>query len=164
VFLLPGCLQCDLSFTPASQFGATGPKFELLFGSAVKRPFGTPRPIRDIFGYAVHHALRARFCIERIRYWQAEYWISSLRDEALNLACRCHGCLDYQGRGYDDLPQDVLENFKGGLVRTLERNELLRALRSTIDALMRETEEVQGLAEEVSPELKKLTEAWDCQS
>ncbi len=26
VFLLPGCLQFDLSFTPASQFGATGPK------------------------------------------------------------------------------------------------------------------------------------------
>src|SRR5215216_2034161 len=25
VFLLPGCLQFDLSFTPASKFGATGP-------------------------------------------------------------------------------------------------------------------------------------------
>src|SRR4051812_35883852 len=25
VFLLPGCLQCDLSFTPASEFGALGP-------------------------------------------------------------------------------------------------------------------------------------------
>jgi hypothetical protein len=27
VFLMPGCLQFDLSFTPASQFGASGPKF-----------------------------------------------------------------------------------------------------------------------------------------
>jgi hypothetical protein len=26
VFLLPGCLQFDLSFTPASKFGAIGPK------------------------------------------------------------------------------------------------------------------------------------------
>ena len=26
VFLLPGCLQFDLSFTPAKKFGATGPK------------------------------------------------------------------------------------------------------------------------------------------
>src|SRR4030095_16077827 len=34
VFLLPGCLQFDLSFTPASKFGAAGPKFKLLFGSA----------------------------------------------------------------------------------------------------------------------------------
>src|SRR5512146_3047156 len=37
VFLLPGCLQFDLSFTPAPQFGATGPKFKILFGSAVER-------------------------------------------------------------------------------------------------------------------------------
>ncbi|HXQ35613.1 MAG TPA: hypothetical protein VN843_16470, partial [Anaerolineales bacterium] len=35
VFLLPGCLQFDLSFTQASKFGAIGPKFKLLFGNAV---------------------------------------------------------------------------------------------------------------------------------
>jgi len=35
----PGSLQFDLSFTPASKFGATGPKFKLLFGSAWKKPF-----------------------------------------------------------------------------------------------------------------------------
>src|SRR5512144_2062302 len=35
VFLLPGCLQFDLSFTPASKFGPRGPKFKLLFGRAV---------------------------------------------------------------------------------------------------------------------------------
>jgi hypothetical protein len=34
VFLLPGCLQFDLSFTPAPKFGAAGPKFRLLFGYA----------------------------------------------------------------------------------------------------------------------------------
>src|SRR5260370_524493 len=28
VFLLSGCLQFDLSFTPASQFGASGPQFK----------------------------------------------------------------------------------------------------------------------------------------
>ena len=39
VFLLPGCLQFDLSFTPASKFGATSPKFKLLFGNAVEKPF-----------------------------------------------------------------------------------------------------------------------------
>jgi hypothetical protein len=38
VFLLPGCLQFDLSFTPASQFGATGPKFKLLLGTTVEKP------------------------------------------------------------------------------------------------------------------------------
>ena len=44
VFVLPGCLQLDLSFAPAASFGALGPKFRLLFGSAVERPF--PRLLR----------------------------------------------------------------------------------------------------------------------
>src|SRR5215470_17378422 len=39
VFLLPGCLQFDLSFTPAAHFGASGPQFQLLFGSAVEKPY-----------------------------------------------------------------------------------------------------------------------------
>ena len=38
VFLLPGCLQFDLSFTPASKFGATSPKFKIIFGNSVEKP------------------------------------------------------------------------------------------------------------------------------
>src|SRR5207247_7380815 len=71
VFLLPGCLQFDLSFTPTSKFGAVGPKFRLLFGRAVEKPHIPPPSARQLFGYAVHHAVRARFCIERGRFWQA---------------------------------------------------------------------------------------------
>src|SRR5438067_5210603 len=84
VFLLPGCLQFDLSFTPASQFGAIGPKFELLFGTSVEKPFIQPTGANELFGYGVHHAVRARICIERGRYWQAEYWLSGARDYALS--------------------------------------------------------------------------------
>ncbi len=87
MFLLPGCLQFDLSFTPASVFGAGGPKFRLLFGDAVEKPYAGPPDAHELFGYAVHHALRARVCIERGRYWQAEHWISGVRDYALSLAC-----------------------------------------------------------------------------
>src|SRR5437762_3882176 len=79
VFLLPGCLQFDLSFTPASKFGATGPKFKMLFGSFVEKPYLQPPSAHELFGYAVHHALHARFCIERGRFWHAEYWISNIR-------------------------------------------------------------------------------------
>jgi hypothetical protein len=61
VFLLPGCLQFDLSFTPASKFGAAGPKFKLLFGRAVERSYIPPPTAHELFGSAVHHALRARF-------------------------------------------------------------------------------------------------------
>jgi hypothetical protein len=156
VFLLPGCLQFDLSFTPASKFGATGPKFKLLFGSAIERPYSEPPSALELFGYAVHHALRARFCIERGRYWQAEYWISGIRDNALSLACRRHGLPVREGRGYDKLPADVRDFFNGALVTSLERDELLRALGHVIAGLLREAEEVQELANKVEPQLREL--------
>jgi hypothetical protein len=57
----------------------------LLFGEAVEKPHAPPPDPRELFDYAVHHALRARFCIERARYWQAEYWISGVRDHAPEL-------------------------------------------------------------------------------
>ena len=160
VFLLPGCLQLDLSFTPASEFGARGPKFRLLFGSAVEKPH-TPAPDpHELFGYAVHHALRARFCIERGRCWQAEYWISGVRDDALSLACRARSLPVREGRGYDDLPRDVQERFGVALVTSLERDELLRALQCAIDALLQEATEVRELAAKAEPELRTLTASW----
>jgi hypothetical protein len=161
VFLLPGCLQFDLSFTPASQFGAAGPKFKMIFGSSMERPHTPPPPAHELFGYAVHHALRARFCIERGRFWQAEYWISSTRDCALSLACRRRGLPAYYGRGFDDLPVDVRAAFKSALVTSLERDELLRALGSTIEGLLREADEVQELAAKVEPQLRLLMIRWD---
>ena len=159
VFLLPGCLQFDLSFTPASNFGAAGPKFRLLFGAAVERPYTEPPSARDLFGYAVHHALRARFCIERGRFWQAEYWISSARDYALGLACRSRGLASGYGRGFDDLPIAVQSAFTDSLVTSLERDELLRALRCVIQGFTEQTDEVLELAAKVEPQLRELTVA-----
>lgn len=161
VFLLPGCLQFDLSFTPASKFGATGPKFKLLFGSSVEKPYNSTQSAQELFGYAVHHALRARFCIERGRTWQAEYWISSARDYALGLACHRRGLLTQHGRGFDDLPAEALEVFIGSLVASLERGELLRALGCVINGLLGESDEVKELALKVEPQLRELTIAWD---
>ncbi|HKY54044.1 MAG TPA: hypothetical protein VJM08_07060 [Anaerolineales bacterium] len=161
VFLLPGCLQFDLSFTPASKFGAISPKFRLLFGNAVEKPYLPSPSVHELFGYAVHHALRARFCIERGRYWQAEYWISSLRDYALAIACHRHNLPDSYGRGFDHLPSDVLEPFKSALVTSLEQEELLRALKVAIDGLLRESVEVQELAAKVELQLRQLTVEWN---
>ena len=81
----------------------------------------------ELFGYAVHHAVRARFCVERGRLWQAEVWISALRDHALELACLQRGLPVSYGRGFDALPPELLD--EGALVRSLDRDELLRALR-----------------------------------
>jgi hypothetical protein len=161
VFLLPGCLQFDLSFTPASQFGATSPKFRLLFGESVDKPHPPPPSAQELFGYAVHHVLRARFCIERGRFWQAEYWISSARDLALSLACRRRGLPAFDGRGFDDLPEAVRNSFNNTLIASLEREELLRILGLVINGLLGEAEEVGELATKVEPQLRELTVAWD---
>src|SRR5579864_4427122 len=161
VLLLPGCLQFDLSFTPASEFGAIGPNFRMLFGSSVEKPHIGPPSARELFGYAVHHALRARFCIERGRYWQAGYWVGGVRDYALSLACRRRGLPARYGRGFDDLPDDVRAAFAGALVRSMGRDELLRALVSAIEGLLGEVEEVPDLAAKVRPHLRRLTAAWD---
>jgi hypothetical protein len=67
--------------------------------------------------------------------WQAEYWISGLRDQALSLACRLRG-LPAEGRGFDDLPPELLDLFSEAIVRSLRRNELLRALAAGVDALL----------------------------
>ena len=161
VFLLPGCLQFDLSFTPASKFGAAGPKFKLIFGNSVEKPYSPPPSAHELFGYAVHHALRARFCIERGRYWQAEYWISATRDYALSLACRRRGLSAVYGRGFDDLPPEVQAVFQNTLVTSLAREELLRALSQVVDGLLGEVDEVQELAAKVAPQLRMLTAAWE---
>jgi hypothetical protein len=161
VFLLPDCLQFDLSFTPAAAFGARGTNFRLLFGEAIDRPFTPPPSPGELFGYAVHHALRARFCIERGRFWQAEYWISGVRDNGLSLACLRRDLPAREGRGFDALPAEILNTFKGALVCSLERDELLRALKSAIAGLLRESEQVHELAARVEPQLRELTAAWD---
>lgn len=104
VFLLPGCLQLDLSFTPVAQFVCGWPN-----------------------------------------------WTSAVRDYALQLACWQRGLPEQYGRGFDDLPADVLAPFADAIVRLLERDEILRALRVAADGLLREGEEL--------PELRALVEA-----
>jgi hypothetical protein len=157
VFLLPSSLELDLSFTPASEFGAGGPKFRLLFGEAVEQPWGSPPPAQELFGYGVHHALHARSCIERGRYRQAEYWISALRDHALALACRRRGLDGDYGRDFDELPAEVVEPINEALVRSLEAGELRRALGHAVNALLRESTEAQDMAEKVERQLRELT-------
>jgi hypothetical protein len=156
VFILPSCLQLDVSLTPGAQFGAGGPRWELLFGRAVDRPPPAPPSAAELFGYAVHHARAARVSIERGRPWHAEYWISALRDYALSLACARRGLPARFGRGFDDLPPDLLAAFAGAIVRSLERDELRRALAAAVEALLAETADVEGLAAKVEPQLREL--------
>jgi hypothetical protein len=161
VFLFPGNLQVDLSFTPESEFGALGPRFELLFGTAIERPHPQPPPARDVFGLGVHHTVRARICVERGRRWQAQYWIAAVRDQALSLACLRRGLDGRYGRGYDELPADVLDRFEPTLVRSTARDELCRALASAIEELLHEADDVRDLASQVEGQLRELASADD---
>ena len=156
VFLLPGCLQLDLSFAPASTFGAMGPQFRLLFGATVDKPFPPPPDPHQLFGYGVHHAVRARVCIERTRYWQAEHWISGARDQALTMACVRLGLPSHYGRGFDSLP-DAIRNAAGGaLVHSTGRIDLLRALRHATDLLLSEGALASVCAPHLAPRLSEF--------
>jgi hypothetical protein len=157
VFLLPGSLQVDLSFTPASEFGALGPRFQLLFGEAVARALVSPPAPEYIFGLGVHHAVRGHICIERGRLWQAEYWIHGVRDQALALACRRLDLEVSNGRGFDSLPADVLDPLKNALVGNLTVDELRRTLTTATAGLLREATHIPGQgARRVRSELKEL--------
>jgi hypothetical protein len=158
VFLLPGALQVDLSCLPAERFGAGTLRWQLLFGDAVEQEHAQPPTAEELFGLGTHHALRARICIERGRCWQAEHWLDELRDEALALACRRLGLPARYGRGFDDLPHEVLSPLAEARPRSLARGELLRALAAGIEGLLREAEEARPLAEQVETELRALTE------
>jgi hypothetical protein len=137
-FLLPSCLEVDLGFTPAEQFGPVGPHFRAVFGEAAQpRPATAPDP-GHLIGLAWHHVLHARGCIERHQPWQAEYWISGIRDQTLALACLRFGEPASYAKGADALPSAVTGGLEGALVRSLEVEELRRALRVAATRLIAE--------------------------
>jgi hypothetical protein len=151
VFLLSGCLQLDVSFAPASRFGAIGPNFRLLFGRAVEKPWPPAPDARQLFGYGVHHIVRASVCIKRNRCWQAEYWTSSVRDYAMTMACVRSGLPAHFGRGFDGLPDDIRQAAAATLVQGIGRDELRTALTRAANLLLSEAD----LASVCAPRLRE---------
>jgi hypothetical protein len=158
VFLLPGMLQVDLSFTPQAEFGSRGPRFRLLFGRAIEHPETRPEPAEHLFGLGIHHLVRATICIERGRLWQAEFWIHEARDDALTLACRRFGLADDYGRGFDQLPSDVRDPLLDSLVGALAPEELRRAAALVLAALLREAADIPE-ASRIRPIMEELNAA-----
>jgi hypothetical protein len=146
VFLTADCLQVDLSVASESQFGAMGPDFRLLFGKALYRPSPAPPDATELIGYAAHHVVRARVCIERGRPLEAEYWISAVRDNAASLACLHHGLPVRYARGVDRLPGAVRDSLQDALVRSLDREELFRAARAAVSVLLAEARDTDPAA------------------
>jgi hypothetical protein len=94
-----------------------------------------------LIGLTWHHVLHARVSIERGDLWQAEYWISGVRDHTLALACLRLGHPASYAKGADQLPAEITEPVREALVRALEVGELSRALDAATRALVRELKE-----------------------
>jgi hypothetical protein len=156
VFLLPRCLQVDLSFTPAAWFGPRGPRFRLVFGRPGEVSSPDPPDPRDLFGWAVVYARAARAYIARGRWWQAEHCIGGVRDRTLALACIRRDLESSHGRSYDDLPPTVLDPLRRSLVSSLAPDALLEALKAAIDGLLRESVDLGELAIKAGRSLREL--------
>ena len=156
VFLLPDTLQVDVSFTPGTELIGRGLQHTVLFGDVRERDRAALRPVEDIFGWGVHHAVRARFSIERGKVWHAEFWIDELRVHALMLACRRRGLDGSYGRGFDELPAEVHEAAARALPGSVDPTELGRALRHAIDLLIAESAELGDAARKLEPQLREL--------
>lgn len=159
VFLLPGCLEVDISFTPSADFGPRGPNWHTVFGEAPEPVPSEPIPFDGLAGMAWHHVLHARACIERRKPWQAEYLISGVRDLVLALSCMRLGHTTAYAKGADLLPPDLTGPLDATLVRSLDDTELRRALSAAADALTVELERTApSLAARLMPTLTELTE------
>ena len=160
VFLLASTLQVDLAFWPAAEFGATGPTFRLLFGTASERPLRPAPTAAELIGLGWLYALHVRSSIARGRPWQAEYMLSAARDQVLALACLRHGVSAIEGRGIDSLPLEATTAIAGALVRSLDAAELGRAFGVVSDALIAETERVDAsLANRLAAPLRELVDS-----
>lgn len=137
-FLLPGGLEVDLAFTPEAAFGARRKTFQLVFGEPTPPPAEAELDTYHLVGLAWHHILHARIGIERRRPWLAEYWIHTVRDHALTLACQRLGQAIDHGKGFDALPPELLAGYEKTLVRSLEPVELARALAAVTERFLAE--------------------------
>jgi len=161
VFLLGDQLQVDLGFVPAESFGPLGSGvFQVLFGEAVPRRTFEPPADAHLAGLAMHHALHARVCIERGRLWQAEYWISTLRDHTVELAAERYGLDTSYAKGAHLLPTAFTDELAQSLVGVLEPAVLRRALAAAARSFHREMREHDPrLADVVEPYFRELAGA-----
>lgn len=141
VYMFPDCLQLDLSFTPASEFRPTSPRFRLIFGEAGTMQTSDPPDPEQLLGWAVMWARHARVCIERGHFRRAEHAIVSMRERGLDFACRRRDLPAGYGRGFEELPSETYERFALSLVAGVAPDILKRALKDCVAALSEECAE-----------------------
>ena len=138
VFLLESGLQVDIAFTPDSDFGARAPSFRAVFGQPVDVSPPEPPAFADVAGLGWLGLLHASKAIERGRPWEAAYWVGSVRDQTLTLACLRLGESPHYSRGADGLPVGITAPLEETLVSAPRAGELRRALRAARQCLLEE--------------------------
>ena len=157
VWLLPECLEVDIAFTPAGDFGPRGPNWQTVFGHAADIEHTPAVAEDDLLGLAWHHLLHARACIARGKPWQAEWLISGVRAHVLALACRRLGYATRFAKGADELPRAATAAVDATLVRSLDERELRRALAAAVNAYVTELRESNAeLSARLEPMLSEL--------
>jgi hypothetical protein len=157
VFLLHNTLQVDISFWPADQFGAIGPKFRLIFGAANEPQPSAAASADELIGLAWLYALHVRSSIARKRLLQAEYMLSGMRNQVLALACLRQSLSTREGRGFDDLHENERIGFADCYPSTIGAEELGRALQRTMAALLVEIRlRDSDLALRIQPTLNEI--------
>ena len=146
VFLMRSTLQVDVAFWPSTEFGATGPTFQLLFGETNEIPQSRQPDRAELVGLAWLYGLHARSSIERGRGWQAVHMLNNMRDQVMSLRCLSEGVNAVQGRGLDDLAN--ADEFAGTLVLSTHPDELRRAFQALTGLLLTEIND-SALAEAV---------------
>jgi predicted nucleotidyltransferase len=159
VFFLASTLQVDLAFSPEIEFGARAPTFKLLSGKSVERPRITLPAAESLVGMAWLYAIHARSSIARGNLWQGEYMIGTVRQHVLELACLRHELPVREGRGFDQLPAEVLAPMKKTLVTRFETAALTQAFAAAVDGLLVEIAAVDStLCERLEPALRELVD------
>lgn len=145
VFLLPNCLQIDLSFTPASKFGAITDNFLLLFGQQKETSKQQPPNPQDVYGYALLYTLKIKRAIERTRYWQAFHYLNTCRQYVQQLACLKHQITPFDAKGFDDLPLALLSNLQRTIPQSIEEEDLRMALDCIVECLITTSNDITNL-------------------
>ena len=160
VFLLRNTLQIDVSFWPAQNFRAVGPKFKLVFGTpnqaqtaALANPF-------ELIGMAWLYGLHVRSSVARGRLLQAEYMLGAMRNQVLALACLRSEVPTSDGRGFDNLAESYRSDILQCYPSQIDARELCLAFGRLTIMLLSEIRAVDThLADAIAPTLTEIVAA-----
>jgi hypothetical protein len=140
VILFSNGLEIDLSVVPKNDYGPMSPNFKLLFGESINRTNFPEQPLRTLIGWGWHHVLHANSAINRFKLWQAEYWLSSLRNYVISMKCIRLGLPSAHARGADRINNLDMKVFESTLIQILESKELKRVLMIMTNEFIKEVQ------------------------